>query len=93
MFVVLKSKLVEFPVNTSHIQCTELDTLQRVTKYSSTRSQKEGSVNDFVSHNLRKNSASSKGHCFGRKNIFIFFTWDWSKRENMAVDKHFSPNK
>ncbi len=42
LFVMLKSKLVDFSVNASHIQCTELDTLQRVTKYSSTRRQKEG---------------------------------------------------
>lgn len=30
-------------------------------------------VNDFVSHNLSKNSASLKGHCLGKNNSFIFF--------------------
>ena len=81
MLFVLKSKMVE-------ILSELLDSLQRITKFSSTTRQKEGQARPQE----KKNLASLKGHCLGKSNSFIFFTWDWGKRENKTIDKQMKIN-
>ena len=82
LFVVLKSKLVHFSVNTSHIQCTELDTLQSEAKCSSTTRQKEGRLMFFLSHNLRKNSDFFKRALPGQKQQFSILSLEHEGKQD-----------